>query len=62
MCKIWITAVVLTGRKNYFCKLRIVSSITKYEVSATSLLIARMLLPIVDPRTELKFGNLSYFG
>ena len=37
----WIIAVVLTGMKNYFCKLGIVSVITKYKVFGTSLLITQ---------------------
>lgn len=55
----WITVAVPTAMKDYICKLSIVSYVTKHRASGTSLLItqAELLLPPIDPRTELKLGN-----
>lgn len=59
MCNIWIIAAAFKRMKNSFCRLGIVSNIPKYKGSGTNPLITQ-IIPNIDPRTELKFGNLSY--
>lgn len=54
-----IIAAAFKRMKNFFCKLGIVSNIPKHKGSGTNPLITQ-IIPTIDPRTELKFGNLSY--